>query len=515
MDVFFATWLKTGRKKVSKYRKLANLGRLLPAETALVFPSHWFGGRQHGFKRDVILPRFDSYVSDGPDLDVRALLGNLDLASFIVEEETFDLEFCSATAPNSLRMYFKMWQCAGLRRKYCATTGTVYDLVIRVRPDVIPDFGVISAVVSEMEPDRWITTGHKTTGDYKSMQDTFWITAPVIHDTVVGHMFANAVISSSSGDASLWKGTHRGLYRAVEATGASVCAVKNTLKRGWKGSNSETEKQEKVFAAQCLTADLGAIDGKALGLSVEFISILRDISAFFDSVYAGTPNELCRTAALDCYRSMARHNLHERDRAALVIAFCVSRIIKTNAFWQMQSAGSGNLETDLMALLFSVVKACPDYRKLPAERTDVIIMRVLDRELKDSGSRFLLRAAERGCWLADGQPTISDLEEALLRLLDGGEVTELFDRGTVLAITEGRSGFQAMHFFRSRAPLQGAECFRTLSSLIGRGEQLPVWSARLYAKAGKAGEAAEMRALAKHRGRAEARADTEAVPSAR
>ena len=121
-------------------------------------------------------------------------------------------------------------------------------------------------------------------------------------------------------------------------------------------------------------------------------------------------------------------------------------------------------------------------------------------------ARFLLRAAKRGCWLSDGQPKIGDLEDALFRLLDGGEVTPLLDRATATVLIEGVAGTNAMKFFRPRDPLKGARCLGTLSCLLENSVQLPVWSGELYAEAGKAGKAAEMRALTEQR-RAAAQAD--------
>ena len=133
-----------------------------------------------------------------------------------VEEETLDLSFPSEaiTDKNSLRMLYRVWRCNELKRALERRQGHRFDLVVRFRPDVVPELTreLVGTMLTD-DPERTIYVPHAL-GDDISLDDVAAASSSAVADRYAT-LFGKAILSPGRD----WKLIHYELADHVRAAG--------------------------------------------------------------------------------------------------------------------------------------------------------------------------------------------------------------------------------------------------------------------------------------------------------
>lgn len=152
-DVFASVWRKTGAKTFSGAIGYKQLNRIL-GEVAAILP----------FKPQTFptaFPKLQTQLSQTWE-DAEAVLRDAFPDALLdVEDERLDLSFPHKDG-NSLRMLYKMWRCNRLKRAAEKARGRRYDVVVRLRPDFMPDLSALDDM--EILPETAIFKGQNDMG---------------------------------------------------------------------------------------------------------------------------------------------------------------------------------------------------------------------------------------------------------------------------------------------------------------------------------------------------------------
>ncbi len=147
-EVFVSVWLRRGAK-TGGIVNWEQAGRMFGGELALALPSFLTSDRAF----DLAIPEFEQRVlEDFSDVDESTIRKYFDRATIDIEAEEFNLDFGDdgITDKHSLRMLYKVWRCNMLKRSFERRSGQQFDVVVRMRPDVVPllDEKALASVLS-------------------------------------------------------------------------------------------------------------------------------------------------------------------------------------------------------------------------------------------------------------------------------------------------------------------------------------------------------------------------------
>lgn len=249
-DVYISSWTKRGRKTLAGAAAAGKKARVLGMPAALYL--------QRGALDDLfpgVEARLSGLPAENAEPDLRAAFPN---AIIEVEDEALDLSLATEFPDkNSLRMLYKIWRCNRLKRAGEALRGAKYDLVLRLRPDILP----------EITPEEAPPPGSVLMPDFAGdgLNDQFWLCDSVADDRLSA-LFGRAVLAPER----KWDFIHRELRGWVDELGlrAVEAAIPTRL-----GDGFDPEDQ---LAARCMIADaLEAAEFQPGGsLSVQAVSIL-------------------------------------------------------------------------------------------------------------------------------------------------------------------------------------------------------------------------------------------------
>ena len=190
-DVYLCTWEKyfkwPGFFNVGPYTGLRYLGseicRFLPWER-----------QSYDFIRNefpLTFAKLSTPIIEGmPENDIKKRLGRVIKTKFYSEEEFekfaytefadyFNSPFESKI--NQLKMFYMIAECNRLMTETSASSGSAYDLVVRIRPDLILPSAITPEMVARHSPEelivRYITLG---------LDDAIFIAAPEVMNRVCG-----------------------------------------------------------------------------------------------------------------------------------------------------------------------------------------------------------------------------------------------------------------------------------------------------------------------------------------
>lgn len=164
-DVFVHTWSNPGISTKLMVYVPHEIHHLMPPDI-----HHDVGDLQSGHFKSTMERKFPSlynyiksYVQPNLVVDAEEVASLYGARKCVVEElnpdklvEGFDLELIANSIAsmglNSLPMFYKIWACDNLRREAEVEDGTVYDVVIRMRPDYI--------VLGQFPPDVFLRCGN-------------------------------------------------------------------------------------------------------------------------------------------------------------------------------------------------------------------------------------------------------------------------------------------------------------------------------------------------------------------
>jgi hypothetical protein len=142
--VFVSTWKRRGTKSSgvifdAQFARMfgEQLGRIIP----LVVMRSGFANYFPNFEAEITKSARDVQAED-----IAQYFSNVVVD---IEDDVMDLGLAAPRGDNnSLRMLYKIWRCNQMKIRHEAKSGCVFDVVVRVRPDVVPGDCLILCVSS-------------------------------------------------------------------------------------------------------------------------------------------------------------------------------------------------------------------------------------------------------------------------------------------------------------------------------------------------------------------------------
>jgi tetratricopeptide (TPR) repeat protein len=202
-DVFVSTWTMPGTK-VSGVQGIWHVDRMFGPLFCSFMPE-WMC-----LDRGIVgvFPKFASEIDEGirqaaspiSAIDLQAHFPNARID--LEDATTLDLSLeTQHSDDNSLRMLYKMWRCNELRRRAEVEQGYRYDVVLRARPDIVPD-PIPASVLAELSaPNCRVVLVDDIRPNI--VGDKFALSGPAVADEISA-LFAKAVAAP----ARPWRGIH-------------------------------------------------------------------------------------------------------------------------------------------------------------------------------------------------------------------------------------------------------------------------------------------------------------------
>jgi len=224
-DVFVSVWSEMGQKTFEGAVGPKNIRRIVGRDTAKIVPENWMG-RMKG-----IFPDFHRFFPENIRVTKAALEAIFDGAHVEVEDDSPEFNFAQNDS-NSLRMLHKIWRVNQLKRQSEKLQGKRYDLVMRIRPDMLFDGSALTSL--DLTPQGILVQGHANkSGEY--INDTIWVTSSENDDKLCALYHKCAAVKDTG-----WRGIHRELF-AVVASARLEPQVLSIIKGGVHGLDMENE----------------------------------------------------------------------------------------------------------------------------------------------------------------------------------------------------------------------------------------------------------------------------------
>ena len=201
-DVFLSVWEERGGKTFEAGPPHVSVERVFGSDAAAFFTRDWIQRFRHLFpfwpnifpKRQPITQSDMLEIFPGASVDIEKAIPGLDLL----------------TEKNSLRMLYKIDRCNRLKREREEREGCRYDLVVRLRPDMLVKFEDF-ADYDLHENDLLIFLCR---GDNNLAHDKYWAGSSEVDDTMAGFFDYAKTHRVSS-----WKGIHEELTQYIVNSG--------------------------------------------------------------------------------------------------------------------------------------------------------------------------------------------------------------------------------------------------------------------------------------------------------
>lgn len=237
-DVFVSVWSEVGRKTFEGAVGPKNIRRIVGRDTAKIVPENWMG-RMKG-----IFPDFHRFFPENIRVTKAALEAIFDGAYVEVEDDSSEFDFAQNDS-NSLRMLHKIWRVNQLKRQSEKLQGKRYDLVMRIRPDMLFDGSALASL--DLMPESILVQGHANrNGEY--INDTIWVTSSENDDKLSALYHKCAAVKDTG-----WRGIHRELYGVV-ASARLEPQVLSIIKSGVHGLDTENKSQTEFVGNNLLQA---------------------------------------------------------------------------------------------------------------------------------------------------------------------------------------------------------------------------------------------------------------------
>ena len=232
-DIYISSWKKRGRKTLAGAAATGKKARVLGMPAALYL--------QRGALDDLfpgVEARLSSLPAEDAEPDLRAAFPD---AVIEIEDETFDLSFSTEFPDkNSLRMLYKIWRCNRLKQGGEKLRGSKYDLVLRLRPDILPEIG------PEQAPSAGSVLMPEFSGD--GLNDQFWFCESSADDRLAA-LFGQAVLAPDR----KWNFIHRELRDWADGLGLQVTEAAIPTRLG-DGFDPEEQDAARHMIAEAIEA---------------------------------------------------------------------------------------------------------------------------------------------------------------------------------------------------------------------------------------------------------------------
>jgi tetratricopeptide (TPR) repeat protein len=209
--VFVSTWKKRGTKSSGVIFE-SQLIRMFGADFARLLPYELQRGR---FSQ--IFPEFERRIAETiPDVTPDAITRYFPNAIYEIEDETFDLRFEQTEIDsNSLRMLYKIWRCNALKREHERRAGQQFDIVVRMRPDVVPMLTPtqLETILSEDLPNSLWTSNPRPS----HLGDTLAVT-----NSALANYYASLFGKAVQSPYVPWRFIHFELHEHIVARGIKI-----------------------------------------------------------------------------------------------------------------------------------------------------------------------------------------------------------------------------------------------------------------------------------------------------
>jgi tetratricopeptide (TPR) repeat protein len=213
--VIISTWRRRGTKSAGIIN-LDQADRMFGRYVAESLPAALLGNRTF----EKTFPQFESLLAQScGSVEPQHLLAYFPDAIIDIEDEVMHLGFADPDVAdkNSLRMLYKIWRCNEIKRAVERDRGVVFDAVVRLRPDTIPELDAsLLDIVRDKSFPRSIFIPHYKP-DIASLDDVLAVSASAVADQMAA-LFGRAVMSDREG----WDLIHKELWRHVQRLGLAV-----------------------------------------------------------------------------------------------------------------------------------------------------------------------------------------------------------------------------------------------------------------------------------------------------
>ncbi|MCC6720403.1 MAG: tetratricopeptide repeat protein [Acetobacteraceae bacterium] len=190
--VFISTWRRRGTK-TSGVTNRDQLMRMFGYEVGSALPAPLVGETRFNHA----IPDYEATVLStfhNNEVTIAQLHANIPGAIVDIEDEVMSLDF-HAPVPsdrNSVRMLYKIWRCNEIKRAEEKRLGTPFDIVVRFRPDVLPDLSPESLAPLCAEGTAPIALFYRGTPGATHVGDVITVSTSPIADQLA-RLFARAV----------------------------------------------------------------------------------------------------------------------------------------------------------------------------------------------------------------------------------------------------------------------------------------------------------------------------------
>jgi Flp pilus assembly protein TadD len=219
-DVFISTWRRRGTK-TSGVMNRDQIIRMFGIETGTALPAPLVGDTRFGEAVPAFEPTLLASFGSN-EVTAEQLHASFPGAVVDIEDEVMALDFAAPVPSdrNSLRMLYKIWRCNELKRAAEKRRGSLYDIVVHIRPDIMPDltFESFAPLLAPDAPPTVLIHGGTPTGTHLS--DVMAVATSPVANTVSG-LFGRAVMHP----ARKWDFIHAELPRYLREHGITVGGV--------------------------------------------------------------------------------------------------------------------------------------------------------------------------------------------------------------------------------------------------------------------------------------------------
>ena len=233
-EVFISTWRRRGTK-TSGVMNRDQIIRMFGVGTGTALPAPLVGDTRFS----EAIPAFEQTLLaafGGNEVTAEQLHGFFPGAVVDIEDEVMSLDFAAPVPSdrNSLRMLYKIWRCNELKRAAEKRRGGPYDIVVRIRPDVLPDlsFESFAPLLAPDAPPTVLIHGGTPTATH--LTDVMAVATSPVADTVSG-LFGHAVMHP----ARKWGFIHGELPTYLREHGITVGAASL---RAWVSEDYKTSQ---------------------------------------------------------------------------------------------------------------------------------------------------------------------------------------------------------------------------------------------------------------------------------
>jgi Flp pilus assembly protein TadD len=233
-DVFISTWRRRGTKTSGVINR-DQIIRMFGYEIGVALPAPMVGDTRFS----IAIPAFEQTLLaalGSNDVTAAQLDAHFPGSVVDIEDEVMSLDF-SPPVPsdgNSLRMLYKIWRCNEMKRAAEKRRGRPYDIVVRIRPDVLPDltFDSFAPLLARGAPPQVLIHGGTPTSNHLS--DVIAVSTSAVADTMSA-LFGRAVTHP----ARKWTFIHTDLPAYLREHGITVGA---TSLKSWVSEDFKTSQ---------------------------------------------------------------------------------------------------------------------------------------------------------------------------------------------------------------------------------------------------------------------------------